>query len=446
MKRLRPWLNTLHAVGATLACFWFLIAPAVTVLWQIRDPGLRNGAMPAIAVQWHQRLAERFEPWARERVASGRAQQLSIDDVSGTEWPMFSAVFFLWTTEAVQAHWDANGRSGPEPVDSMRAAIDAAVELIADQRQATWVKQHWGRDYLDRKNLFYRMLLISGLDSHDRLGGDGRFHGFLMEQVELLGRELDGSPHGLVEDYPGQTYPVDVLLAYAAIVRVQRRMDTVDPAFIIRARRAFEGAALDAVRGLPAYVVDAGSGEALDVARGVGLSAMLVFAPELWPETARDWYARYHAQYWQSRLGWEGFREYPRSIGTELDWSVEVDAGPVLAGFGTAANAFGLGAARTHGRMQEAFPLAAEALLAAWPLPDGTLLGPRLTSNFVDAPYIGEAAFLFNFSRAPQFEVITGNARVPPAIWFLLIAALALGIAWPFLALRRCWNIWRKLS
>ncbi len=367
-----------------------------------------------------------------------------MDDISGTEWPMFSAVFFLWTTESLQTAWSKGTKTGPEPKVEWQGAISAAAELIVDEGQASWVKQHWGSRYLDEKNLFYRMLVISGIDSFERLGGDNRYRGFLLEQSESLARELDASAHGLIEDYPGQTYPVDVLLAYAAIARVQMRLGHVDSAFVQRARRAFEGPALDSQRGLPAYAVDAETGEALDVARGVGLSAMLTFAPELWPKQSLHWYERYVEQYWQSRYGWVGFREYPKTPDTLLDWSVEVDAGPVMAGFGTAANAFGLGAARTHGRMQEAFPLAAEALLAAWPLPNGTLLGPRLVSNLSDAPFIGEAAFLFNFSRTPRLPVALSSASVPLAVWCLLVAALSLGIAWPYVALRRCWRTWRR--
>jgi hypothetical protein len=71
------------------------------------------------------------------------------------------------------------------------------------------------------------------------------------------------------------------------------------------------------------------------------------------------------------------------------DWMTEVDAGSVVAGFGTAACAFGVGAARRQGDMDRAYPLTAQALLAARPLLNGTLLGPRLVSNLSDAPLVG---------------------------------------------------------
>ncbi len=57
-------------------------------------------------------------------------------------------------------------------------------------------------------------------------------------------------------------------------------------AFVERARRGFEGGPLDPRTGLPAYVADSRTGQGLGSARGVGMSLMLIWAPELWPQTA----------------------------------------------------------------------------------------------------------------------------------------------------------------
>ena len=59
------------------------------------------------------------------------------------------------------------------------------------------------------------MLLIAGLDSYERLSEDRQYHALLREQSDTLARELDASPHGVLDDYPHQAYSVDVLLAYA---------------------------------------------------------------------------------------------------------------------------------------------------------------------------------------------------------------------------------------
>ncbi len=139
------------------------------------------------------------------------------------------------------------------------------------------------------------------------------------------------------------------------------------------------------------------------------MSWVLLFAPDLWPEQAREWYGRYERSFWQDR-GWAaGFREYAR--GTEPDWTFEVDAGPVLDGFGTSASAFGIAAARRNGRFDEAFTLSSELVAASWPLPDGTLALPRAFSHAADAPYLGEAGILYfmTVQPAPGVPVVRGG-------------------------------------
>ena len=137
----------------------------------------------------------------------------------------------------------------------------------------------------------------------------------------------------------------------------------------------------------------------------MGLSFMLTWAPQLWPQTAQDWYAKYSEQFWQEGLFFAGFREFPKDI--DVGWfnMSDVDAGPVVGGYGVAASAFGVGAARAMGRTDQAYKLAAQALVASWPLPDGTLLVPRVLSNVSDAPYLGEAATLFALTRTPVAQV-----------------------------------------
>jgi hypothetical protein len=389
-----------NALIVTALAAYLFIAPAGILIHDLRDPALRNGDVPRFAFSWHRALSPKYETWARERVASGNAN-LDLHDISGTEWPVFSAVFYLWATEALQQAWEEDPTLAPTmPREHARGAIQAAAALVADPNHAAWVKKHWGDDYLQRENLFYRMLLISGLSSYQKLLGDDAYQELLGAQVASLSQELDDSPFGLLEDYPGQCYPIDILPAIAAIRRADAVLGSDHSDFVARALRAFEGDRLDAHSGLPAYIADVKTGQGIGSARGVGISFMLTWALELWPQTAAQWYARYEEHFWQK--GWlvAGLRELPRGRPSAA-WFVDVDAGPVMAGYGTAASAFGIGATRTHGRFDHAYPLSAQALVASWPLPDGTLLGARMLSNLSDAPYVGEAALLFTLTRRP---------------------------------------------
>jgi hypothetical protein len=135
-----------------------------------------------------------------------------------------------------------------------------------------------------------------------------------------------------------------------------------------------------------------------------------------------------------------GFREFPKAM-PGRDWYADVDGGPVISGFGFAASAFGIGAARVNGRFDHAYPLTAQLYAASWPLPNRTLVLPRLLSNAADAPFLGEAAILFVLTRLPAkgFSVTTGGA-IPTVVYLGLAVQLVLGLgllSWSLFSLRR---------
>lgn len=436
------YANTVMAIALSLFLF---VLPVVGVVRALRDPALRCGDIPQCAFRWHRALSPKYERWARHRVTSGTASQLTTGDISGTEWPLFGSVFYLWATESLeQAARETPSRCAVPPSQYARGAIESAAALVADPNHAGWVRQHWGDDYLRKENLFYRMLLINALTSYQKLLGDPRYEGLLCEQVESLAKELDESPHGLLDDYPGQCYPVDIVPAIAAIRRADAVLGTDHSAFVARAIRGFEGESLDRHTGLPAYVVDSKSGRPEDSARGVGLSFMLIWAAELWPQTAESWYDKYERQFWQEGTWFAGFREFPRDI--DVGWfnMSDVDAGPVIGGYGVAASAFGVGAARVMGRTDQAYKLAAQALAVTWPLPDGTLLTPRILSNISDAPYLGESATLFALTRRNLAPLRGESHASPPASVYVGLGVLlglgAFEVLWTLRTLCR----WRR--
>ncbi|MBI5094686.1 MAG: hypothetical protein HZB26_19900 [Candidatus Hydrogenedentes bacterium] len=427
-KGLRVCMYVNAVVLAGLGLYYF-VAPPVIVIRELRDPGLATGEIPRFTYGWHKTLTEKFGPWARARVASGRATRQDHVNVTTTEWPVFSAVFYLWATESLQEAWEKDrSLAAVAPKVCARETIEAAAALIADPNHAKWVRDYWGDGYLTRENLFYRMLLISGLTSYEKLTGDARYRELLSSQVESLSNEMDASAHGLLDDYPGECYPVDVLSAVAAIRRADAVLGTDRSAFVARAVRAFEGKALDAETGLPSYRANSRSGRGMGPARGVGISFMLVWSPELWPDTAAQWYAAYERRFWEQRPMLAGFREFSREA-RESAWQMEVDAGPVIGGFGTAASAFGVAAARVHGRPDHAYALSAEALAASWPLPDGSMLGPRMLSSASDAPYVGETGMLFSLTRTALADSRAEKAgRTPWVVWIGVAVCVGFGL------------------
>ncbi|MFT5354326.1 MAG: hypothetical protein ACI9KE_001531 [Polyangiales bacterium] len=413
----QPWLGRILSAAAillTLVSAECFLVPGALVIRDLGDPALGGPGVSQRALELHQSLSSRMSPWARERIASGDATRIPLHDVPQNEWPIFSAVFYLNATEAL-------ANEGHD-IDYAAEAIEASRDLIMDEGHHTWVRNHWGEDYLHDNNVFFRSLLIAGLTSYCALRESPDDLAFLRDQVQTLSADLDASAHGVLEDYPHETYPIDVLAAIAYIHRADAVLGTDHSAFVARARRAFV-APYDDGLGLVRFRVDL-DGDAtpsnVQPGRGIGNSWVGIYAPELWPEDAARWHEVHTAEFWQERSWATGFREYRRD-GNEGEWTFEVDAGPVLDGFGTSASAFGIGAARRNGRFDQAYTLSTQMVATSFPWSDGSLLLPQEFSDPA-APMLGEAALLYFLTIEPAegFEVVSGGE-----LTFLVYACLA---------------------
>ncbi len=434
------WMRRINLAGVAVLALWFLLLPGLWLARDLADPALRGpGGIPRVAWRVHKSLTPRYEAWARNRLASGVAAHLNLYDVPSTEWPMFGSVFYLAATEALQEEWERHPQ-GPAPRDYARGAVEACADLITDPVHHTWVRQHWGDGYLHRENVFFRAMLIQGLTSYERLTGDRRHRALLADQAETLAADLAASPHGWLHDYPAECYPIDVFAAVWSIRRADSVLGTDRSAFVTQALRAFSGPMLDSC-GLPPYIGDPASGVPGGPSRGIGNSYVLIYAPELYPDVARQWYDAYVQNFWQNRIGAAGFREYPKGMPGH-DWLMDQDSGPVMWGFSPSGNAFGVAAARANGRFDHAWPLSGQVLAAAWPLPDGGWLGPRILSSVSGqhAPLLGEANLLFLLTRQPAAGVplVTGGS-LPPIVWGFFAFYLGLGGLLLFIVLR-CWR------
>lgn len=428
---MKLYLGAFALIGWSSALYLFLI-PGCLVLRDVATTPATQ-AIPPAAWRLERTLTPLYKEWATARIASDRARRLSRADISGTEWPLFGSVFYLWGIEGLQQAWDADNALAPvSPKVAAKDAIEATVALMVDPGQAEWVSQHWGGQHLQRENVFYRMLLISALTSHARLTGVRDHLPLLKTQADSLADELSRSPTGLLDDYPGQCFPADVLSAIAAIHEADGVLGTDHSAFVAQSRRAYEGCQLDLL-GLVPYMADSKNACRRDQSRGGGNSFVSLRAPLVWPDVAADWYGRYRSAFLQESWGAVGFREFPKAPHSE-NWHWDVDSGPVLAGHGIAASAFGVGAARMNGHFDDAYPLTLEMLATSWPLPTGRLAIPHLLSNAADAPYLGEAAILYNLTRSAVPGVTTHQGgRVPPFVIVLIALYFIGGVLWGWL-------------
>lgn len=422
---------------------WFFLVPACMTLWFITtDDGLRGDGPSAFAIHVHRDVSKRYPKYVRERIVSGVATELGVRQIAETEWPLFGACFYLWATESLQSQWeqDASAFHG-EPRIYAREAIEAAKELVIDPGHATWVRQHWGDGYMRRENCFYRMLFISALTSHAALTGETRHYELLREETNALAMEIAESPHGWIDDYPGQCYPADVAAAIVAIMRADELLGVDRGGFLLAAQRGFKGRCVGKY-GLPPFFGYSDEGMCGDDSRGSGNSYFTTFAPHVWPEMSDEWYAAYDEHFWRPG-GWvAGFAEYAE--GMDDKFYFDVDAGPVVDGIGTSASAFGAGAARTNGRFDQADTLSRQLIAASWPLPDGSLMMPQLLSSYLSdrhAPLLGESAIAFQLSCQPYpgARFVKEGGYTPRIVWLLMgfLVSGALLTMWPGLRLLR---------
>lgn len=412
------WIWTSRLILAAMALLFF-VPPVWMTLRSIHDPGLYGDGIPRVAWPLHQSLSERYANWARDRLAQDGGAKVDQFNISGTEWPVFGSLFYLQATESLQEAWNEDPVTKVAPAVYARDAIVAATELLLDKGHASWVIKHWGEDrYMDQDNVFYRMLRIGGMTAYTRLLGDEKYLPQLREETEHLARDIDESPAGLLDDYPNECYPGDVMMAWLAIKRADSLLGTDHSLLIERGIRGFVGPCADK-RGLPPYLALRDNGGPIGPARGCSNAYMGFTAPHLWPDTARQWYAAFEEHYWRQRHGIWGFLEFPEEEARY--WYADVDSGPVIDGFSTSGSAFGVGAARANGRFDHAYPLALEMIATAWTLPNGVLLGPRVLSDATEAPLLGEACILFNLTRraAPGVETQTSTA-IPPYVFAFL--------------------------
>jgi hypothetical protein len=125
-----------------LLSLYFFLIPVGILIYDLNDPGLASDKMPRCVFRWHRSLSPRYEEWALNRLAQGPAPGLPEAGVSGTEWPVFGSVFYLWATEALQQAVDRDPTlSRTPPKDYARGAIQAAAALVVDPNQATWIKK-----------------------------------------------------------------------------------------------------------------------------------------------------------------------------------------------------------------------------------------------------------------------------------------------------------------
>ncbi|MGI5216355.1 hypothetical protein [Nocardia sp. CA-290969] len=218
--------------------------------------------------------------------------------------------------------------------------------------------------------------------------------------------------------YPGQAWPVDSVVAVAALSLHDRllgsRFEPVIADWLKSAR-----AQLDPATGLLPHMVT----PVVEGARGSSQSIIQRFLPEIDPVWADEQYREFRRQFVDTPLGLPGVREYPHG----KDGAGDVDSGPLILGISASATVVGLGAARMHGDRRLAGSLTGLGEGLGVPI----TLGGSKRYAFGVLP-IGDAFLAWAFAAPPAAPAQSFHV-VPPWWWRIpwhTLGLIALTLLW----------------
>ncbi len=390
----------------------------VTIYQLLSDGGLRSARPSKFAFSLHRSLSEKLPGYIDARIASKVAATLPVSQITATESPVYGAFFYLQATERLQRQWLADpSLARCAPAVTGARAIEASLRIMLDPDHAHWMRSYWGDDFMEQPQCFYRMLLIGCLSSHHYLTASREHLPLLKSVTDDLAADIDASPKGLIDDYPGQCFPCDVACAIAMIENAAAAVGEDRHPW---ARQAFARMMEPFPDGLPSYMAIAATGQPAGACRGSTNGFFFTYSAQLDPGRSPAWYQEYAARYWQENAMVAGWREFSNRENRPA-YYMDPDSGPVLGGLGTGATGLGLGCARVHGDHRRAGLLGAEMIAASVPLPGGTLLLPRLVSDREHAPYFAEQVILHQLSLLPpQPSASAARAPLPLLVWMIL--------------------------
>lgn len=197
--------------------------------------------------------------------------------------------------------------------------------------------------------------------------------------IAALARRVAEAPAGLIETYPGESYPPDVASVIGAI-GLHGTVTGTDHRAVLRPwAETFRARYVHRPSG---YVIQRArrSGEALDAPRGSGTAVSAYFLSFADRALATE-LARAVARGTATLAGFGGVREFPPGT----DGRGDIDSGPVLLGVSVSGTAFGFAPLRALGDGERFTALWRTASLFGAPRGDGDAWGFRAAGPMGDA-------------------------------------------------------------
>ncbi len=241
--------------------------------------------------------------------------------------------------------------SHPELREELLPAMRRAAERLVDPRTLEYaVKvygQHGVKNMAPRAGHAYLGYINLGLGMLRKIDPETELAPIHDRLTTQLASRLFASRTGLIETYPGETWPPDVA-AVAGSIGLHDSALGNEPRPELRAWASrFESCALDKTGYLVQRTVS-GSCEPKDAPRGSGTAVSSYFLSFATPQLSAKLFHGLEADGRRSLLGFGAVREYA----TGHSGSGDGNAGPIVFGVSVGASGFALGAARAHGARQ----------------------------------------------------------------------------------------------
>jgi len=236
----------------------------------------------------------------------------------------------------------------PEMSDDYLPVMLEAADRLVDPDTLRYAAEVYGRHgvagmapgeghaYLGYVNLGLGMLrMVAPENRHAKL------HDRLSAQ---LATRLDASPSGLIETYPGETWPPDIAAVAGSVGLHASATGTDRSAMLARWAHRFAACAIDDESGYLIQRVKSGTCKPVDAPRGSGTAVASYFIGFADTELSRRLHGALREEGRASFFGFGGIREYASGHSGPGDGN----AGPIVLGISMGATGFALASARAH--------------------------------------------------------------------------------------------------
>jgi hypothetical protein len=234
----------------------------------------------------------------------------------------------------------------PDLSKTYHPAIVACLDRLEDPASRHFGTVAWEEDGAEGDDLqsghAYLGYWNLALGAYRQIAPTSRFATRHDALTEMLTAKLAASTTGLIATYPGEIYPLDVLMVYASI-GLHRDTTGIDYPQLKEWLADFRKVAIDSEYGL-LYQGMGPQGQPMDVPRGSGSAFGSYLLNFVDPDFSQALYHSINRHLSRSALGFGAVREYPPGY----EGSGDIDSGPVVLGLSTSGTGFAIGAAKQH--------------------------------------------------------------------------------------------------